>query len=57
MISLLTFSKGHYFVISVGGVAVFTLCTSSDSALYLYQVFHENIPLGFRVTEWIKFSY
>ena len=31
-------SKGHTFVKHVGGVTVFSLCTSSDSGLYLYKV-------------------
>ena len=33
------FTKGHNSVKSVGGVKVLVLCTLSDNALYLYQVF------------------
>ena len=32
------FTKGHNSVKGVGGVKVLVLCTSSDTALYLYQV-------------------
>ena len=32
------FTKGHKSVKSEGGVEVLVLCTSSDNALYLYQV-------------------
>ena len=35
---MVKFSKGHNFVKNVGGVTVLVLCTSSDNALYLYQV-------------------
>ena len=35
---VLRFSKRHNSVKNVGGVSVFNLCTSSDGALYLYQV-------------------
>ena len=31
-------SKGHSSVKNVGGVKVLILCTSSDSALYLYKI-------------------
>ena len=32
------FTKGHNFIKTVDGVIVLNLCTSSDDALYLYQV-------------------
>ena len=32
------FTKGHNSVKTVDGVMVLNLCTSSDGALYLYQV-------------------
>ena len=32
------FTKGHNSVKTVDGVMVLNLCTSSDDALYLYQV-------------------
>ena len=38
MICILKFTKGHNSIKSVGGVTVLVLFTSSDNALYLYQV-------------------
>ena len=38
MICILKFTKGHNSIKSVSGVKVLVLCTSSDYALYLYQV-------------------
>ena len=32
------FTKGHNSIKTVNGVTVLNLCTSSDDALYLYQV-------------------
>ena len=37
-ISIIKFSKGHNSVKNVGGVTVLVLCTSSDDAVYLYQI-------------------
>ena len=37
-ISKLKFSKGHNSQTNVGPVIVLNLCTSSDDALYLYQI-------------------
>ena len=34
----LQLTKGHNYIKTVGGVMVLVLCTSSDDALYLYQV-------------------
>ena len=45
------FTKGHNSVKTVDGVMVLNLCTSSDDALYLYQVSTKNISQGFRVIE------
>ena len=39
MIFQLTVSKGHFSINNVGGVTVLALCTLSDHAFYLYQVF------------------
>ena len=44
------FTKGHNSVDSVVGVRVLVLCTSSDNALYLYQVLPKYLK-GFRVTD------
>ena len=41
------FTKGHNSVKTVNGVMVLNLCTSSDDALYLYQVSRKNLK-GFR---------
>ena len=41
------FTKGHYSVKSVGRVKVLVLCTSSVSALYLYQVWPKYLK-GFQ---------
>ena len=38
MICILKFTKGHNSIKSLGGVKVLVLCTSSDNALYLYQL-------------------
>ena len=38
MISHLNFSKEHDSIKNIDGVRVLNLCTSSDDALYLYQV-------------------
>ena len=38
MIFILIISKGHNSEKAVDGVIVLSLCTSSDDALYLYQV-------------------
>ena len=38
MICILKFTKGPVSVKSVRGVIVLVLCTSSDNALYLYQL-------------------
>ena len=54
MISLLKDSKGYNSVKKVAGVTKLVLCTSSDCALYLYQVC-ENISKGFRVIERTRF--
>ena len=37
-ISIVKFSKGHNSVKNVGGDKVFILFTSSDDALYFYQL-------------------
>ena len=41
------FTKGHNAVNSVGGVKVLVLFTSSDNALYLYQVLPQYLK-GFQ---------
>ena len=37
-LGLSQFTKGHNSVKTVNGVMILNLCTSSDDALYLYQV-------------------
>ena len=44
---------GHNSIKTVNGVMVLNLCTSSDDALYLYQVSRK----GFRVIERMQFVY
>ena len=41
------FTKGHNSLKTVDGVMVLNLCTSSDDALYLYQV-SRKYPKGFQ---------
>ena len=43
----LQFTKGHNSVKTVNGVMVLNLCTSSDNALYLYQVLRKYLK-GFQ---------
>ena len=50
------FTKEHNSVKTVDGVMVLNLHTSSDGALYLYQVSRKYLP-GFRVIERILFVY
>ena len=50
MICILKFAKRNTSVKSVGGVMVLVLFTSSDNALYLYQVL-PKISYGFRVPD------
>ena len=45
--SILIITMGHNSVIIVYGVTVFTLCTSSDDDLYLYQVLLHCLHLTF----------
>ena len=45
-ICILKFAKGHNSVKSVDGIMVPDLCTSSDNALYLYQVLPKYL-IGF----------
>ena len=47
MVCILKFSKGHNSVNSVDGAVVLVLSTSSDSALYLYQVLSKYL-IGFQ---------
>ena len=50
------FTKGHNSVKkTVGGVMVLNLCTSSDDALYLYQV--KKIHVSHRVSELLSGCY
>ena len=49
-------TKEHNAVKTVDGVMVLNLCTSSDDALYQYQVSRKYLK-GFRVIEWMRFVY
>ena len=50
MICILKFTKAHNSIKSVGEVKALILCTSSDDALYLYQVLPKYLK-GFQITD------
>ena len=47
MLGCSQFTKGHNSIKTVNGVIVLNLCTSSDDALYLYQVSRKYLE-GFK---------
>ena len=55
-ISIREITKGNNSAKNAGGATVINLCTSSDQALYFYQVLW-IISNGIKVIEWTRFLY